>query len=1023
MNKLVIKTFVLVIAVVGLSIQLKAQQATGQFILMDGGLEGQIAANLTLAKSYTAPLKTWGRYSTKKTATYYAVSNVGARTGNNFIVINDTSNSSSSSIISPALQPGAIVGNASYIVQLYYRAHDLTNLPNTGMEVGVSNATKTAAKFTKLDSNAVVNNAVWLKSITPVVAANGATPDSGFFIFKVLAGTALSPTSSSAIDLDDIVIYTGTAADTIAPPNAGNVAVGGATGTTLNVNWGAASTVDSGGYMVVRYSSDPTGQPDPNPNGIYAIGNALGTGVVAYTGVDTLFTDKLLQNNTTYYYRVYTVDKAFNYASSSIGAGTTNTSQAINNYYIDSANGNDANDGRTPATAWQTIAKVNSTTFFGGDSVLFNCGDTWSGTTLHPLGSGISGSPIVVSKYGTGNLPQINGNTATSHNENAVYLYNEQYITLSNLDITNNYKATNTDTALRKGVYVQVQDMGTAHCITLKDLVIHDVLGTYDSSVYSGGIFCNITGKSIPTTFDSLLIDNCKVYNVDRTGISNLSSWAGARTISNSTGWYPSTNLVVQNCEVDSSGANSFIIRDAAAPVIQHNLAFKSSIRYTGNSIFVFNCDDALIQYNEASYNVFNKGDADASAYDADFMCHRTVIQYNYSHDNDGGAWVVVCDPHIAGTFDDSCVIRYNISQNDCHKNASHEYGIIRLDGNITNTTLYNNDIYSSKDFISAISHCAWGGGSTGVLPANSSYYNNIFEFNKNTPAFALNSSTGNLFDYNTFYYNPPYSGSHPTDTNVLTNNPLFVNPGTGGKGINSVDGYKLQVISPCIHSGVLLPNHATADYWGDSIVVTAGASPCRGAYEYEYALPVSLINLNGETVGNNDQLNWTTTEEINNAGFEVQHSADGQVFIDEYFVPTKTATGNYAGTINYTYTDTKAYAGVNYYRLKQIDKAGKLTYSSVIEISNKKFASNINVYPNPVTNKVINIQFNNQSANTYNVQLINNNGKIVARKQINHAGGTSLNTFDISSLNVKGSYFLKIASPEGETIKTILIK
>ena len=66
MNKLVIKTFVLVIAVVGLSIQLKAQQATGQFILMDGGLEGQIAANLTLAKSSTAPLKTWGRYSTKK---------------------------------------------------------------------------------------------------------------------------------------------------------------------------------------------------------------------------------------------------------------------------------------------------------------------------------------------------------------------------------------------------------------------------------------------------------------------------------------------------------------------------------------------------------------------------------------------------------------------------------------------------------------------------------------------------------------------------------------------------------------------------------------------------------------------------------------------------------------------------------------------------------------------------------------------------------------------------------------------
>ena len=50
-------------------------------------------------------------------------------------------------------------------------------------------------------------------------------------------------------------------------------------------------------------------------------------------------------------------------------------------YYVAAA-GSDANSGTSSATAWQTIAKVNATTFAAGDSVLFNRGDIWYGTSL-----------------------------------------------------------------------------------------------------------------------------------------------------------------------------------------------------------------------------------------------------------------------------------------------------------------------------------------------------------------------------------------------------------------------------------------------------------------------------------------------------------------------------------------------------------------------------------------------------------------------------------------------------------------
>ena len=48
-------------------------------------------------------------------------------------------------------------------------------------------------------------------------------------------------------------------------------------------------------------------------------------------------------------------------------------------YYLDSEGGNDANDGVTPATAWQTLAKANDLKPQPGDKILFKRGGVWRG--------------------------------------------------------------------------------------------------------------------------------------------------------------------------------------------------------------------------------------------------------------------------------------------------------------------------------------------------------------------------------------------------------------------------------------------------------------------------------------------------------------------------------------------------------------------------------------------------------------------------------------------------------------------
>ncbi len=70
-------------------------------------------------------------------------------------------------------------------------------------------------------------------------------------------------------------------------------------------------------------------------------------------------------------------------------------------YYV-SNNGNDENDGKTPETAWKTVARVNmSTGLMPGDVVYFNRGDEWRGTTLTTK-KGVS-----YSAYGEGEKPII----------------------------------------------------------------------------------------------------------------------------------------------------------------------------------------------------------------------------------------------------------------------------------------------------------------------------------------------------------------------------------------------------------------------------------------------------------------------------------------------------------------------------------------------------------------------------------------------------------------------------------------
>jgi hypothetical protein len=259
------------------------------------------------------------------TMVYTVLGNIGKGTtavGSNIITSYVASSPS-------AISVGGPIGGAGIPAGTTVTAYDATTITMS------QNATVAGTGVILSTLPLVGTNNVWAKMSGTVIpsASTNASPQYGYGCF---VRTAVAMTA--AMDIDDAVMYAGSL-DEIAPDAPTAPTALAATTTSMNVSWNAPTTgVDGGGYMVVRSSvADPASVP--NVNGIYAVGNTVNdavgaTGTVVYLGSNPAFTDLNLTASTKYYYRIYTVDKAFNYSTALAVNGTTDLGTALSQTQI-----------------------------------------------------------------------------------------------------------------------------------------------------------------------------------------------------------------------------------------------------------------------------------------------------------------------------------------------------------------------------------------------------------------------------------------------------------------------------------------------------------------------------------------------------------------------------------------------------------------------------------------------------------------------------------------------------------------
>lgn len=297
------------------------QQTIGEFSVMDGGFESQ---TITSIVGSVAHATNWTISSPTSSATKAVITDPNAaRSGNKYASFSNAA-AGNTRLQSPIAY--TLAASTQYTVQYYFKADVSVSPSPLGYLTGAVyfNTTGTNAAIVPNPSTFVADT--WIKGYATFTSTS--TTGTPRFGAPRINGVT---NNTDIINVDDFVVYAGSLDET-APDSPAAPIVSG-----LNVSWTAPGTgVDGGGYVVVRYATSPNADNDPKQNGIYNVGNTLTTGTasllgtVVYIGTDTSFTDAVVGSvSGTDFYKVYTVDKAFNYSSE--GATLKNDQWSLNN--------------------------------------------------------------------------------------------------------------------------------------------------------------------------------------------------------------------------------------------------------------------------------------------------------------------------------------------------------------------------------------------------------------------------------------------------------------------------------------------------------------------------------------------------------------------------------------------------------------------------------------------------------------------------------------------------------------------
>lgn len=525
-------------------------------------------------------------------------------------------------------------------------------------------------------------------------------------------------------------------------------------------------------------------------------------------------------------------------------------SASATTYYVRSS-GDDQLTGTTIATAWRTIAKVNSTRLAPGDLVLFEGGSSFAGSiTLRNYGQASGLAPIVFGSYGVGHA-YINSGASYGF-----YAHNVGGIEVRRLNFVGSGRLTNTNSGI-----VFYLDSTNVH---LQHIVLDSVtVQGYRATGISIGSWNGTSG------YDGVRITNCIT---SANGEAGLASYA--QDLAAHHNWYVAYCKAFDNAGradiTTTHTGNGIVLSGIDSALVEHCEAYNNgwlNANPSGGPVGIWGwcCNNLTIQKCESHHNRSGTNH-DGGGFDLDGGCTNSVLQYNYSHDNDGPGYLLAQYPSAPPLTD--VTIRYNISENDGRR---RNQGAILVwssgsSGGIQRAAIYNNTVYitppadgsrpKAVDITSGgISDITFRNNllqTTGGLPVVTSVVTQGLTFQGNaywSTGQPLNIQWGGA-QYSTLADWRANAGQEMQGTRAtgLCADPQLQNPGAGGtlaplasgRPLSALVAYQLQPTSGLMGAGLNLTTSfgvdtGTQDFFGSFIGSASGRN--IGASENRVAL------------------------------------------------------------------------------------------------------------------------------------------------------------------------------------------
>ena len=308
-------------------------------------------------------------------------------------------------------------------------------------------------------------------------------------------------------------------------------------------------------------------------------------------------------------------------------------SLAATDYFI-RPKGDDAAKSDSTNAAWQTIERVNRARFQPGDRLLFEAGAAFAGNVLLSAeDAGTSNAPVVIGSFGEGRA------TILAGQQTGITIENAGGVAIENLIVVGAGRTNNTGYGIRcDNTLTNGQRLG---CLRIANVETRGfgIFGIFVAGTHAG--------------FEHVRITNCVMHDNLRGGMEVAGRLPWDATV------YAHADVLVSHCQAfDNTGdptylknhsGSGMVLYEVDGGVMEYCTAWNNGglCRSSGGGVGLWTCASrrVVIQYCESFGN--RTSGADGGGFDIDGGSLDCVLQYNYSHDNDGPGLMVYTYPFV----------------------------------------------------------------------------------------------------------------------------------------------------------------------------------------------------------------------------------------------------------------------------------------------------------------------------------------------------------------------------------------